>query len=192
MTNNLNLREYSENNGIIEDYPYRELVGDVVINGKLTGSAIRKLFNIQRWVSGFINVPANTLTYPAFVVSSVDNSHWFEPNLITIDNSGIPFTFVVPYSGLYWIHWMTNIQNAISNNSEYFSELWYVPQNLIGFQTVASSGNVNRTGNNNAGPVNSNCWMRYLTAGDAFTFRVSNTEANLISLTWNATYLRLD
>lgn len=186
MSNNFNIRELTENNGIIEDYPYREFRGQIVIPDSLSGVGVNKIISVYRYVSAFVPVAANTLTYPVFAPLSTDSSHWWLPNLITKDI--VNNTFVVPYTGLYWIHWMINVQNPISNNSEYFGELYYVPQNVIANIAIASGANVNRVANNNAGPVSSNCWMRYLTAGDAFIFRVCNTEANLQNLTINVTY----
>ena len=186
MSNSFNLREITENNGVIEDYPYREFRGQIVIPDSLSGAGVNKLLSVYRYVSAFTVTPANALTYPQFAPSTTDSSHWWKPLTPVRDN--VNNTFVVPYDGLYWIHWMINVQNPISNNSEYFSELYYVPQNVIANLVIGSGANVNRVANNNAGPVTSNNWMRYLNAGDAFIFRICNTEANVQKLTMNIVY----
>ncbi len=186
MSNNFNLRELTENNGLIEDYPYREFRGQIVIPDSLSGVGVNKIFSLYRYSSAFVPTPANALTYPVFAPLTTDSTHWWLP--LTITKDLVNNTFVVPYSGLYWIHWMINVQNAIGNNSEYFSELYYVPQNVIANLVIGSGANVNRIAANNTGPVTSNCWMRYLQAGDAFIFRICNTEANLQNLTINVAF----
>lgn len=191
MANNYNLRQVSENNGLIEDFPYREIKGLVNFTDSIQGLGFQKILSLYRYVSLMQVIPVSTTTYLDMNGGTASVNHWWR-DLPLGGPSPIDSQWTAAESGVYIIHYMVSYLTGIGANSGYYVELIYYPGgNLAIPGTVSSTANMTRTSTSFSAVANSKTFMRYMTAGDSWRFRVWNSEANSAQLAMNVLFFPL-